>query len=194
MRCVPGFNVRNLPRQDWQTGDNPKYMNRYKCRSPMFMRLKDGEPKPPPPPELHPWVIEAHRASDYYSANPVRPQLFSLDGTSLRQVDKNVNPFSRGDVIAFTFTVSFIVGQDHWAPYLVPLELIRVLAGSPLPSSDFSIPTVGGRPALTEGDIIGGESSTEVYSVFCLTATRSCPSFSYGFGERQNDYPRLALR
>ncbi|RDX39474.1 hypothetical protein OH76DRAFT_1424304, partial [Lentinus brumalis] len=29
MRCVPGFNVRNLPRQDWQTGDNPKYMNRY---------------------------------------------------------------------------------------------------------------------------------------------------------------------
>ena len=158
MKTLPDFNTRNVPRQDWQTGENPKYMNRYKSRSPMFLRLRDGESKPPPPPHLHPWIVDAHKASDYYHANPVRPQLFSLEEASLRHIDKNANSLCRGDVVALTFTVSFILGHDSWAPHLVPLEIVRVLAGNPRSSSDFSVPRLSSRPALTEGEIVGGES------------------------------------
>ncbi len=162
----PGFNPGNAPRREYQSGNNPDYTQRYWIRSPMFINVGDGCARQPPRVDLHPWVLEAGRRSRWYTVNPDRPSVLSLEHGRLRDIRKS-SPAAlyKGDVVLFTFTASFTVGRG-WATQLVPVELVRVLSGGVSSSSvDYSIPVVDRavRPSLVDGEAITCE-----YSCLCI--------------------------
>ncbi|EIW51421.1 uncharacterized protein TRAVEDRAFT_137422 [Trametes versicolor FP-101664 SS1] len=157
----PGFNADGLPRREYQSGNNPEFMQRYWVRSPMFINIGDGAARNMPRAELHPWVVEASRRSRWYLANPDRPSVLALEKGLLRDIRKcTPSVLYKGDVVLFTFTASFTLGRA-WATQLVPLEIVRVLGGGTnLSSVDFSVPVVDRalRPSLMDGEAIDGTS------------------------------------
>lgn len=153
----PGFNPDKVPRREYQSGNNPNYTQRYWIRSPMFINVGDVSARQPPRADLHPWVIEGSRRSRWYTVNPERPSVLSLESGRLRDIRKS-SPAAlyKGDVVLFTFTTSFTVGRG-WATQLVPLEIVRVLSGGISSSSvDYSIPIIDRavRPSLVDGEAI----------------------------------------
>ncbi|KAI0361338.1 hypothetical protein OH77DRAFT_1443665 [Trametes cingulata] len=162
VRYVDGFNPGDLPRREYQTGQDPSLTWRYWMRVPMFIRMNEGETKPPLPSNLHPWVISADRRSRIYRANPARPSVFALEDNRLRDIRKCApNTLQRGDVILFTFTVSFVVGPSAWYPQILPLEIVRVASANYTSTSDaaeYALPSVDDsvRPGFMDGELING--------------------------------------
>ncbi|KAI0715442.1 hypothetical protein C8Q76DRAFT_597221, partial [Earliella scabrosa] len=127
MAEVPGFNVNGLPRREWQSGAGVGSTFRYWMKVPMFVRLKSGEPKPSPPSHLHRWVINADKRSRAYRANAARPEVYGLQGLHPIDIRKCDVPFlERGDAVAFSFTVAYVVGSKDWYPQLLPVDIVRV--------------------------------------------------------------------
>ncbi len=158
---VPGFNPLGLPRREYQSGNDPAYTWRYWMRAPMFLRVNNGEPKPPPPSHLHQWVIAAEKRSRIYRANPNRPRVFSFDGEVVSNIE-NSDPdtLRRGDVVMVHFIVSVVVTSTMWYTELIPVEVVRVvpvmrLVSDALESGPPTIDQVT-RPALMEGERLAG--------------------------------------
>ncbi|TFK87834.1 hypothetical protein K466DRAFT_490170 [Polyporus arcularius HHB13444] len=157
----PDFNPGKLPRRDYQSGGRVEYTRRFRVKAPMFLRLRDGETKPAPPDDLHPWVAEADADAKYYYANPVRPGVFALEQGRIRDI-QHCQPaeLTRGDVVLLMFTLTFIVGPEDWTPHYVPVDIVRVASGAPVlwNASDFAVPVVDNRvrPAFVDGEEVEG--------------------------------------
>ncbi|TFK81574.1 hypothetical protein K466DRAFT_578516 [Polyporus arcularius HHB13444] len=158
---LPGFNPTGLPRREYQSGNDLAYTWRYWMRAPMFIRINEGEVRPPPPPHLHPWVIAAEKRSRIYRANPGRPRVFSFDGEVISSIE-NSDPdlLQRGDIVLVHFVVSIVFTPSAWYTELIPVELVRVVPVLRLTSDalESGPPTidVAARPALMDGERIGG--------------------------------------
>ena len=166
LRGREGFPADDVNRREYQSGNNSDFTNRYRLSAPMFLHHKEGTKKPRTPSHLHRWVLEADRRSRRYRANPARPGVFSWERGRFRDICKcKPNALKPGDVVWFTFTVTFIIGKEWW-PEFSPVELVRVYSavdtGDPLSSSRDEIPiiprpTIG--PSLRDGDVLDGTSS-----------------------------------
>lgn len=158
---LPGFNPSNLPRREYQSGNDPAYTWRYWMRAPMFLRVNEGEPKPPPPAHLHAWVIAADKRSRIYRANPARPRVFALDGEIIHTIERSDPPLlQRGDVVMAHFVVSIVFTSTAWYTELIPVEMVRVvpvslLVGDILESGP-PLVDLATRPALMDGERVGG--------------------------------------
>ncbi|TFK85002.1 hypothetical protein K466DRAFT_464945, partial [Polyporus arcularius HHB13444] len=124
---IPDFNPSGLPRREYQSGNDPAHTRRYWMRAPMFLRVNEGEIRPPPPPHLHPWVIAAEKRSRIYRANPARPRVFSFDGEVVSSIE-NSDPdvLQRGDIVMVYFIISIVITPSAWYSELIPVELVRV--------------------------------------------------------------------
>ena len=156
VHALDGFDKGEGQRKEYQGGDDLPW--RYWMRCPMFLRVNEGDPKPPPPSYLHQWVINADRRSRQYRANPARPGVFALDGETLHEIRKCSPPLlQRGDVVLVTFTIAFVSSKSSWYTQVVPLDLVRV-ASVDLPpaydAADFAVPVVdpSTRPRLADGE------------------------------------------
>ena len=133
MTQVPGFNPNDVARREWQSGAGFGTTARYWMKVPMFIRIRPGEHKPQVPHHLHPWVAAADKRSRAYRANPARPEVYDLGEMGLPvDIKKSKSTrLQRGDALAFSFTVVYVVGGKDWYPQLLPVDLVRVLEREP---------------------------------------------------------------
>lgn len=163
METVPGFNLpHRKPRRLWQSGTGPSGTSRFWMRVPMFLKLRDREGKRDPPEYLHEWVKEADRRSRNYRANPARPAVFGFDGRVLRDiVECNPPNLVRGDGVALTFSISYIIGHRDWYPTYALIDVVRIAeSDAPLGVNEGNGELVRLhpplRPALRAGEALGG--------------------------------------
>ncbi|KAH9885290.1 hypothetical protein C8Q73DRAFT_620348, partial [Cubamyces lactineus] len=162
MCTVKDFNPTNLKRRDYQSGQDPNFTKRYWMRTPMFIRMNKGEPKPRTPSYIHEWVVEAERRATVYHANPARPAVLALEDGVVRDIRKcEPDSLTRGDVVVVTFTVSFVVAAASWFPQLLPIEFVRVGNAPVVDATDaaeYAIPVVDMRmrPILQDGESMDG--------------------------------------
>ena len=173
---LPGFNSAGLPRREYQSGNDPAYTWRYWMRAPMFLRLNEGEPKPVPPSHLHPWVIAADKRSRIYRANPTRPRVFSLDDQVITSIERSEpNMLQRGDIVMAHFVVSIVFTPSAWFTEVIPVELIRVVPVTRLLSEvvESGPPVIDAatRPALVDGERVGGTFPLSVWVLSCSDAS-----------------------
>lgn len=163
MGTVEDFNPDHFGRRDYQSGHDPTFTRRYWMRTPMFLQVNKGEPKPKPAGHLHKWVLEAARRSPAYYANPARPAVLALEDGLLRGIKKATpSELCRGDIVVVTFTISYLVAGSVWYPQFLPLEIVRVgevPTGDGTDSARYAVPVVDPslRPLLSDGEVLHGE-------------------------------------
>lgn len=164
MQTVAGFNTPNRkPRRTWQSVYTAGSSHRFWMRVPMFIRLRMGEPKTPPPEHLHEWVKTADAESRAYRANPARPKVMALEGQRIRRIeDCQPDQLFRGDAVAFTFSVTYIEGKADWYPVFTLIDVVRVASIQALWSNSAATASTivlnSVRPALEDGQLIAGET------------------------------------
>lgn len=145
----------------------------------MFVRLRIGEQKGPPPEFLHKWVKEADRMSRMYRANPARPQVMSLDGQLLRRIEEcDPGSLVRGDAVAITFSVSYIEGTKDWYPTFTLIDIVRVASDHPTwraSKLDNMVVLNDVRPPLAEGQQVIGKFCKAIIISFALRLSRHHP-------------------
>ncbi|KAI0684414.1 hypothetical protein C8Q76DRAFT_636623, partial [Earliella scabrosa] len=130
---VPGFNPTGIMRREWQSGAGFGTTSRFWMKVPMFVRNREGERKLPAARHLHPWVVNADRKSRAYRANIARPEIYGVttqgNPIDIRKCENS--RLEKGDVVAFSFTVVYVVGGKDWYPQLLPVDLVRVKERTP---------------------------------------------------------------
>ncbi len=166
LRKVRDFNVPAAPRRMWQSGGS-KFGNMvFWMKVPMFLRISEGERKPPFPEHLHDWVREAASRSRRYYANPQRPTVRAIEGGRLKNITQcSPNRLRHGDGVAVTFTVQYIEGKVDWYPQYSLIDLVRVICApdTERTSSVSYVAMMSGavhRNALQDGEIVDGEHVT----------------------------------
>ena len=105
------------------SGTEPRFTAKFWMQCPMFLQVA-GSSKPPPPVHLHPWVIAADKASYSYRANPRPPVVYGRkNGVPVPIEECEPNCLQPGDVIAFTFTLAYILTDKEWYPQYQPVEI-----------------------------------------------------------------------
>lgn len=132
----------------------------------MFWRMRGAEPKPLPAEHLHEWVKQADLKARYWRSNPDRPNVMALEGKTLKAIEECTREkLVRGDAVAMTFRVSYVVGKNDWYPTYALLELIRVAvpgsdAEAAEPEEDEDVEVVQldapARLALRQGEMLEG--------------------------------------
>ena len=150
---VSGFNLINLPRRSWQSGDPNFPSVVFWMKSPMFLRLQPGERKPACPSHLHPWIAQAERKSRRYRANPIRPEVRGIEDGRLKNISQCTPPrLYDGDAVAMTFTVKYVEGENDFFPQYQLFDIVR-LVSTPPPEIPALLWT---RTALEDGEIVDG--------------------------------------
>ncbi|KAI0349187.1 hypothetical protein OH77DRAFT_1415458 [Trametes cingulata] len=181
---VKEFNPENRLRRSYQTGQDPNFTKHYWMRTPMFLRINKGDPKPHPPSYLHKWVTAAERRAMVYYANPARPSVMALEEGVIRDIRKcEPDRLVRGDIVVVTFTVSFVLGPATWFPQILLLELVRVGEGplsEAVDAAAYAVPVVDARlrPALADGEALEGTVGIPILALcrvvlFILCSRRS---------------------
>ena len=128
----------------------------------MFLRLEDGQAKPPCPGYLHESVRRADNESWMYRANPNRPRIRSVEGGRLRDIAQSTpDKLEFGDIVAITFMVTYVEGKFDWYPHYHLLDVVRVqlapVVETPDPAAFIAInPTLAFRADLQDGEIVHG--------------------------------------
>ncbi|KAJ7458381.1 hypothetical protein B0H11DRAFT_2243079 [Mycena galericulata] len=89
---------------------------------------KDGEPYAAPYP-LHPWLSEALNAqkSPFWIPSPDMPSIMEFSDHKLTMLRPDSHRyFASGDIVWFSFALTFEVTSDNWMPEYKPLDFIRV--------------------------------------------------------------------
>ena len=130
-------------------GENEYTRRRFLFASRLVIRktpynTKDGEPYAAPYP-LHPWIDAALKRQKYpyWIPNPDLPSILDYVDGRLNLLRPDTNQyFENGDIVWYSFALTFDVNTNNWMPEYKPLDFIRV-----------------GR--LTEASDIRGEYSVE---------------------------------
>ncbi|KAJ7603538.1 hypothetical protein DFH06DRAFT_1151810 [Mycena polygramma] len=155
------FNKYNKPRRSWQNGSNRRrfvFASRLVIRKTPY-NTKDGKPRAPQFP-VHPWVEKTLKELNYtnWVPNPDIPRLHDYVEGKLDVVHpEDSRYFSRGDVVWFSFALTFEIDGDSYYPEFKPLDFIRVVHGdaSPETRAEYTMEAeVGGAyQSLTSGNI-----------------------------------------
>ncbi|KAI0723576.1 hypothetical protein C8Q76DRAFT_794500 [Earliella scabrosa] len=168
MQTVPGFNPSGVERRIGGRGRERGVNYRFWMRTPMFLRVDEGQQKPACPGHLHEWVRQADKESRMYRANPNRPCIRSIEGGRLRDISQSMpNTLEYGDVVAITFMVSYVEGRFDWYPHYHLLDVIRVQHAPPVPPPPVpdvvaKTPMVAVRADLEDGEIVDEYVAAEV--------------------------------
>jgi hypothetical protein len=75
----------------------------------------------------HPWLMNAVKEAPAWMPNPIRPRKMAFKDECLISLQDDTDPeFSPGDIIWFSFTLSFVIGPIWWTPEYRPMDFIRV--------------------------------------------------------------------
>ncbi|KAJ7495919.1 hypothetical protein B0H11DRAFT_2226914 [Mycena galericulata] len=172
---LEGFNKHKKLRRPWQEGETEYRRRRFIFSSNLVIRktpynAKDGQPYVAPY-DLHPWIREALMAqkSPYWIPNPDMPTILEYVDGKLNAVKPDTyRYFSNGDIVWFSFALTFEVGTNNWMPEYKPLDFIRV-GRLPEPSDsqgEFSVEAEVGAAyqSLTTGNVTLLEDDDEAES------------------------------
>ncbi|KAJ6507217.1 hypothetical protein C8R47DRAFT_966739, partial [Mycena vitilis] len=176
VQSLKGFNKYKKDRRHWQEGDTPFSRRRFIFSSRLVVRTspmntKEGPP-PLPPYKLHPWLQDALKAQKYqiWMANPEMPAILDLVDGKLEMLKPTTSRyFKNGDIVWFSFALSFDVNSANWMPEFKPLDFIRVgaLPWASDSSTDFNAAeSVGsayqslplGAVSLLDGEFLLGQA------------------------------------
>ncbi|KAJ6501441.1 hypothetical protein C8R47DRAFT_970346 [Mycena vitilis] len=161
---LPDFNKYKKERRTWQDGNTEHSRRRFVFAARLVIRktpynAKEGAPYAAPY-ELHPWIDAALKAQKYtyWIPNPDMPTILDYTNGGLNVVKpENHLYFDNGDIVWFSFALTFEVNPTNWMPEFKPLDFIRV--GRLLESSDsraeYSVEAEVGAAyrSLTEGNV-----------------------------------------
>ena len=110
-------------RREFMSGKDARFLSKFWMQTPMFLPSL-GSKKGPPPPHVHPWVADADRASYAYRANPRPPVVYGRrDGVAVPIRECDPPCLCAGDVVAFTFSLTYQFTDKDWHPQYQPLEV-----------------------------------------------------------------------
>ncbi|KAJ7186930.1 hypothetical protein C8R46DRAFT_1206917 [Mycena filopes] len=159
-----GFNKYNKPRRTWQDGTSDYSKRQFIFASRLVIRKnpytsKDGPLKAPHYP-VHPWVQNAVNAqkSMRWIPNPDMPGLHDyVDGKLTLIHPEDNHYFNSGDIVWFSFALTYEIEGDNWAPEYKPLDFIRVgrLEDPPDTNAEYTLAMELGSayPALAAGTV-----------------------------------------
>lgn len=153
--------LRKLPRRPYLSGHEVRYRSKFWMQTPMFVRRGPKDKKLAPPKYLHDWVLKGDQESRIFRANPDRPRVWvKTEGHIVPIADTKPNTLQRGDVVAFSFTVTYHATSVNWFPMFHPADIV-VLKRADGDSGDYSAPALGlyslPPPSLTDIDDDEGE-------------------------------------
>ncbi|KAJ7665239.1 hypothetical protein DFH06DRAFT_1127576 [Mycena polygramma] len=130
---LKGFNKYNKTRRSWQEGITDYSRRRFIFSSRLVIRRTPHNSKAGSeaslPPDLHPWLQDALRAQRYqiWIPNPEMPAILNFDDGKLEALKPTDSRyFENGDLVWFSFALSFDVNSNNWMPEYKPLDFIRV--------------------------------------------------------------------
>ena len=117
-------------RREFMSGKDHRFSSKFWMQSPMFLPAA-GSKKGPPPSHVHRWVADADRSSYAYRANPRPPVVYGRRGGEAVPIRECEPPtLCAGDVISFTFNITYLFTDKDWYPLYQPVE-VYVLKRSP---------------------------------------------------------------
>ncbi|KAJ7725025.1 hypothetical protein B0H16DRAFT_1333035, partial [Mycena metata] len=127
------FNKYDKPRRKWQDGENEFGRRRYIFGSRLFMyrsphNRKDGQSEDIPP-KTHPWLVAALKKQKHpnWILTPAVASIIDyVDGKLNMLKPVSSNYFAPGDVVWFSFALTYDLSGDTWAPDYKPLDFVRV--------------------------------------------------------------------
>ncbi|KAJ6510107.1 hypothetical protein C8R47DRAFT_1208151 [Mycena vitilis] len=160
-----GFNKYKKPRRTWQNGETEYSRRRFIFASRLVIRkspynTKDGANPNAAPLTVHPWILNALKTQKYpnWVPNPDRPSIHDyVDGKLERLEPETSRYFDSGDIVWFSFALTFEINGDNWAPEYKPLDFIRVghLDESPDTRAEYTMEAEVGSAykSLTPGSV-----------------------------------------
>ncbi|KAJ7815295.1 hypothetical protein B0H13DRAFT_1924265 [Mycena leptocephala] len=130
---IKGFNKYKKRRRSWQQGETDYARRRFIFSARLVIRknphnAKDG-PAPVPPYQLHPWIKDALDAQRFqiWMPNPEMPSILDYDEGKLQMLKPTTSQyFKNGDIVWFSFALSFDINANNWMPEYKPLDFVRV--------------------------------------------------------------------
>ncbi|KAJ7821149.1 hypothetical protein B0H13DRAFT_2377518 [Mycena leptocephala] len=125
------FNKHKKPRRAWQNGLTEHSLRRFIFASRLVFRKspynsRDGGSKPTSY-TVHPWILDAVKKSSDWIPNPDMPKIHDyVDGKLVTLEPETSRYFISGDIVWFSFALTFDVNGDNWMPEYKPLDFIRV--------------------------------------------------------------------
>lgn len=172
--------LRNLPRRPYLSGQELRYRSKFWMQTPMFLQRGSKDKKVVPPKYLHDWVLRGDQESKFFRANPDRPRVWvKVGGHIVPIADTNPNTLQRGDVAAFSFTVTYHATSSYWFPMFHPADIIVLKRGEAESVGDYSAPALDlyslPPPSLADLDDVEGEWSYHLlqHSAHRLSLSRS---------------------
>ncbi|KAJ6579171.1 hypothetical protein DFH09DRAFT_839677, partial [Mycena vulgaris] len=130
---LKGFNRHKKPRRTWQLGLTDYQRRRLILSSRLVIRrspLNSTEGGAMLPSyRLHPWLDDALKAQKFpvWMANPEMPAIMDYEDGKLKMLKPTSHRyFDNGDIVWFSFALSFDVNASNWMPEYKPLDFIRV--------------------------------------------------------------------
>ncbi|PPR03128.1 hypothetical protein CVT26_004662 [Gymnopilus dilepis] len=150
IKTVDGFNRAKRPRSRWQDGNTTKSV--YTISSKLFVK-KAAKPRKPDF-EPHEWLSRGLKGRDDFVVNPDRPLYFDLiNGKAVKLENSDVPYFQAGDLVWFSFKMSFFVAQKYWTSEIIPLEFMRVARNEEFQESTENTDKVSDSPQTLEDGI-----------------------------------------
>ncbi|KAJ7476316.1 hypothetical protein B0H11DRAFT_1727375, partial [Mycena galericulata] len=162
---LQGFNKHKKDRRNWQEGKTEFSRRRFIFSSRLVVRRsplnsKEGAP-PPLLYQLPPWLQAALDAQRYpvWMANPEMPAILDYEGGKLKMLKPTSHRyFDNGDIVWFSFALSFDVNSNNWMPEYKPLDFIRVgvLPESSNTRDDYTVAPLVGEAyrSLSTGTVV----------------------------------------
>ncbi|PIL31864.1 hypothetical protein GSI_06568 [Ganoderma sinense ZZ0214-1] len=143
MSSLDAFNPGSLPRRQFLSGQDAKYRARFWLQTPMFLRKGPNDDNSDAMPHLHPWVLKAAKESKGFKGNPDRPRIWVKEGKKVTTIgERDPGYLVRGDVVAFSFTVTYHITGTNWFPQFHPADIVVMKTGTGDPT-DYSAPEIG---------------------------------------------------
>ncbi|KII93843.1 hypothetical protein PLICRDRAFT_171548 [Plicaturopsis crispa FD-325 SS-3] len=123
-----GISHVGRPRRTWQSG----IQDRFQMTSQLFMNKapwnENAVAQNKIPYDLHPDILDAVENSNEYVPTITEPARFlAWEGGQLIPLKDSVQPdLVRGDIVAISFTVAFVVGKTYWWPEISPHSIVKV--------------------------------------------------------------------
>ena len=145
-------------RREFMSGKDPRFSSKFWLQAPMFLPAA-GLKKGPPPANVHPWVADADRALYAYRANPRSPVVYGRrDGAAVPIRECETGSLCAGDVVAFTFNVTYQFTDKDWHPLYQPVEVYVLKQSTYAELSVYEVPRLGRNvPAIMDTSVVEGE-------------------------------------
>ncbi|KAJ7629946.1 hypothetical protein DFH06DRAFT_1005506, partial [Mycena polygramma] len=128
---LPGWNKYKKIRRNWQECDSEFTRRRFIFSSRLVtyrtpMNSKEGEEQTLRY-KLHPWIQQALSTQKTFIANPEMPAIVDYDNGRLKMLrPTDSRYFNSGDIVWFSFALTFEFTNTNWMPEYKPTDFVRV--------------------------------------------------------------------